>query len=141
MMKLPTSYLQEPTRSAVRFTIVGGIGTALQYAIYYGFLMLFEYKLGLDEELRVNVAFILGFCLEMIANYIATCYYTFQRKPDLKNAGGFMMGRVANFLVQMGVLNLLILDFIGMDDRWAGMVAIVLAGIVNFFVLRFAFKK
>ena len=52
-----------------------------------------------------------------------------------------MMGRVANFLVQMGVLNLLILDFIGMDDRWAGMVAIVLAGIVNFFVLRFAFKK
>ena len=65
-MKLPTSYLQEPTRSAVRFTIVGGIGTALQYAIYYGFLMLFEYKLGLDEELRVNVAFILGFGLEMI---------------------------------------------------------------------------
>ena len=139
-MRLLTDRLEEPSRSAVRFMIVGGIGTGVQYAIYYAFLMLFE-QWGILSELMVNVAFILGFGLEMIANYIATCYYTFGRKPSWANAGGFATGRVANFFVQMGVLNLLIWDRIGMDDRWAGIVAIVIAGVVNYFVLKFVYKK
>ena len=87
------------------------------------------------------MAFTLGFALEVIGNYIFTCYYTFQRKPSWKNAGGFIAGRLSNFMVQLGVLNFLILDFIGMDDRWAGIIAIVVAGIVNYFVLKFIYKK
>lgn len=141
-MKLLTSRLKEPTRSAVRFTIVGTIGTGVQYAFYYGFLMLFESMYGMENNaFWANMAFTLGFALEVIGNYIFTCYYTFQRKPSWKNAGGFIAGRLSNFMVQLGVLNFLILDFIGMDDRWAGIIAIVVAGIVNYFVLKFIYKK
>ena len=141
-MKLLTSRLNEHARSAVRFVIVGGIGTGIQYALYYAFLLLFRHLYGEeDSAFWANVAFILGFGLEVIGNYILTCYYTFERKPSWKNAGGFAAGRLSNFAVQIGLLNILILPWIGMDERWAGIVAIAVAGVVNYFVLKFLYKK
>ena len=57
-MKLLTSRLNEPTRSAVRFTVVGTIGTGVQYALYYAFLMLFAHLYGEeDSAFWANVAF------------------------------------------------------------------------------------
>lgn len=141
-MKLLTSRLKEPTRSAVRFTVVGTIGTGVQYALYYMFLVLFARMYGEeDSAFWANVAFILGFSIEVIGNYILTCYYTFQQKPSWKNAGGFIAGRLSNFAVQIGLLNLLIMPWVGMNDKWAGMVAIVVAGIVNYFVLKFIYNR
>ena len=121
----------------VRFLIVGNLGTCIQYALYYGFIELFPH-LGWDGDFMVNVSFTLAYVLEMIYNYLGTSYYTFERKPDLKNATGFLISRGINYAVQMGLLNLMLL---WMNDKWAGIVAIVLSGILNFFILRFFFKK
>lgn len=143
-MKSLTSYLPEQIRSAVRFVIVGTLGSVLQYLLYLAFLWIFEgfFMWDMEEEpIWVNVAFGLGFGIEMLINYVATCLYTFSRRPDWKNAGGFMLGRVFNFAIQLGILNLLILDSIAMDEKYAGMVSIVIAGIINYFILRFFFKK
>lgn len=137
-MRTWTRHLPPKYRSVVRFTIVGAIGTAMQYGIYYVFLALFErYCPGLHAY--VTIAFTIGFCVEMVSNYLLTNFYTFRSRPCLKNAGGFLVGRGVNYVVQIGFLHLLILC--SMPEEWAGIVAIVLAGIVNYFVLMPFFKK
>ncbi len=136
-MRLPSSKLPPESRSVVRFLIVGNLGTCIQYALYYGFIELFP-LMGWEGDFMVNVSFTVAYVLEMIYNYLGTSYYTFERKPDLKNAGGFLISRGINYVVQMGLLNLFMLF---MNDKWAGIVAIVLSGVLNFFILRFVFKK
>lgn len=137
-MRTWTRHLPPKYRSVVRFSIVGAIGTAMQYGIYYVFLALFErYCPGLHAY--VTIAFTIGFCVEMVSNYLLTSFYTFRSRPCLKNAGGFLVGRGVNYVVQIGFLHLLILC--SMPEEWAGIVAIVLAGIVNYFVLMPFFKK
>lgn len=137
-MRTWTRHLPPKYRSVVRFTIVGAIGTAMQYGIYYVFLALFERHCP-DLHAYVTIAFTIGFCVEMVSNYLLTSFYTFRSRPCLKNAGGFLVGRGVNYVVQIGFLHLLILC--SMPEEWAGIVAIVLAGIVNYFVLMPFFKK
>lgn len=119
-------------RSAVRFVCVGAFGTALQYGIYYGFLALFDHYCP-ELGIRVTLAFTIGFVTEMISNYLLTSFYTFRTRPNIKNAGGFLLGRLVNYFIQIGFLHLLI--YIGLSEEWSGIVAIVLAGIINYFVL------
>ena len=136
-MRTWTGRLPNKYRSAVRFTVVGAIGTAMQYGIYYVFLALFE-RYCPDLHGYVTLAFTIGFCVEMVSNYLLTSFYTFRSKPCLKNAGGFLVGRAVNYVVQVAFLQLLLLCT--MPEEWAGIAAIVLAGIVNYFVLMPFFK-
>ena len=125
--RLPAKY-----RSAVRFICVGIFGTLLQYGIYYLFLEIFRRTIP-DSNTMASVAFTIGFYLEMIVNYFLTSYYTFHTHPSWKNAGGFVFGRVMNYIVQVCILNVLL--WLSMSEEWAGIAAIVLAGILNYFVL------
>lgn len=130
--RLPGKY-----RSAVRFICVGIFGTLLQYGIYYLFLALFRRTLP-DSITMASVAFTIGFYLEMIVNYFLTNYYTFHTHPSWKNAGGFVFGRAVNYIVQMLLLHALL--WLSLSEEWAGIVAIILAGILNYFVLLPFFK-
>lgn len=104
----------------------------MQYGIYYLCLTLFEYFCP-EMSVKVTLAFTLGFGMEMISNYLLTSFYTFRTRPNIKNAGGFLLGRLVNYFIQLGFLHLLI--YIGLSEEWSGIVAIVLAGIINYFVL------
>ena len=131
-MKTLTRRLPEKYRSAVRFVCVGAFGTGLQYGIYYGFLALFDHwcpELGI----RVTLAFTIGFVIEMISNYLLTSFYTFGTRPSLKNAGGFLLGRGVNYILQLTFLHLLI--WLTLSEELAGIIAIMLAGIINYFIL------
>ena len=145
-MRLLTSRLNDTARSAVRFTIVGLIGTLVQYALYDALLWLFDRWMGGVNNWLTNLAFVTAFFIEMTANYFFTTYYTFRSRPSWKNVSGFAGSRVVNFLIQMGLLNLLLLilrhweDAID-TDRWAGLAAILIAGVVNYFLLRLIFRK
>ncbi|MBQ9752521.1 MAG: GtrA family protein [Paludibacteraceae bacterium] len=125
--RLPSKY-----RSVVRFICVGIIGTLLQYGLYYLFLEIFRRALP-DSNTMASVAFSIGFYIEMIVNYFLTNYYTFHTHPSWKNAGGFIFGRIINYIVQMLFLNALL--WLSMSEEWAGIVAIMLAGVLNYFVL------
>mgnify|MGYP003472860051 FL=1 len=125
--RLPAKY-----RSVVRFICVGIIGTLLQYGLYYLFLEIFRRALP-DSNTMASVAFPIGFYIEMIVNYFLTNYYTFHTHPSWKNAGGFIFGRIINYIVQMLFLNALL--WLSMSEEWAGIVAIMLAGVLNYFVL------
>ena len=131
-MKTLTGRLPLKYRSAVRFVLVGALGTGLQYGIYYVLLGIFQTKWAEDTWLT-SVAFTVGFVIEMVYNYLMTSFYTFRVRPTLKNAGGFLFGRALNYVIQLIFLNILIL--LHMSEEWAGIAAIALAGVINYFVL------
>ena len=131
-MKTLTGYLPKKYRSAVRFVLVGALGTGLQYGIYYLLLGLFQQHWP-EMMILTSLAFTIGYVMEMIYNYLLTSFYTFRVRPTWKNAGGFLVGRAINFVIQLLLLNCLI--WLHMSEEWAGIAAIALAGVINYFVL------
>lgn len=136
-MKTLTGRLPIKYRSAVRFVLVGALGTGLQYGIYYLLLVVFQTKWP-EVALLTSVAFTAGFIIEMVVNYFLTSFYTFKKTPTWKNAGGFLLGRALNYGIQLLFLNVMI--WLHMSEEWAGIVAIMLAGVINYFVLRPFYK-
>ena len=136
-MKTLTGRLPMKYRSAVRFMFVGTLGTGLQYGIYYLLLDIFQRQWP-EVGILTSVAFTAGFLIEMVCNYFLTNFYTFKTRPSWKNAGGFLLGRVLNYVIQLLLLNALV--WLHMGEEWAGIVAIMLAGVINYFVLRPFYK-
>ena len=137
-MKTITRRLPIKYRSAVRFAFVGAFGTGLQYGIYYLLLDVFQRQWP-EITLLTSVAFTIGFIVEMICNYFLTSFYTFRTRPSWKNAGGFLFGRGINYVIQMIFLNVLI--WLHLSEQWAGILAIALAGIINYFILLPFYKE
>ena len=137
-MKTLTGRLPLKYRSAVRFALVGAFGTGLQYGIYYFLLELFQRQWP-EISVLTSVAFTIGFIVEMICNYFLTSFYTFRTRPSWKNAGGFLFGRGVNYIIQMIFLNALI--WFHISEQWAGILAIALAGIINYFILLPFYKE
>lgn len=137
-MKTLTGRLPLKYRSAVRFALVGAFGTGLQYGIYYFLLELFQRQWP-EISVLTSVAFTVGFVVEMICNYFLTSFYTFRTRPSWKNAGGFLFGRGVNYIIQMIFLNALI--WFHISEQWAGILAIALAGIINYFILLPFYKE
>ena len=131
-MKTLTGHLPKKYRSAVRFVLVGALGTGLQYGIYYMLLGVFQQHWP-EVMILTSLAFTIGFVMEMICNYFLTSFYTFRVRPNWKNAGGFLVGRALNYVIQLLLLNCLI--WLHMSEEWAGIAAIALAGVINYFVL------
>ena len=138
-MKLPTSYLPEKIRSAVRFTIVGTTGMFVQTWIFMAALLL----LGHPEKgaSLYYVAFIIGYVLEMIPNYLFTNWYTFGTKPQLKNAGGFLFARVINMAIQLGLLPLMLELLSTWRDDYISFVVIFIGGCINYLICLIFFKS
>lgn len=131
-MKTLTGRLPMKYRSAVRFVLVGALGTGIQYGIYYLLLDIFQ-RHWQDLGILTSVAFTAGFIIEMICNYFITSFYTFKMRPSWKNAGGFLFGRAINYVIQMLLLNVLI--WLHISEEYSGILAIMLAGVINYFVL------
>ena len=131
-MKTLTGHLPKKYRSAVRFVLVGALGSGLQYGIYYLLLGVFQQHWP-EVMILTSLAFTIGFVMEMICNYFLTSFYTFRVRPNWKNAGGFLVGRALNYVIQLILLNCLI--WLHMSEEWAGIAAIALAGVINYFVL------
>ena len=127
-MKTLTGLLPDKYRSAARFVLVGAFGTGLQYGVYYLLLEVFQNHYP-DIPVLTSLAFTIGFVVEMVCNYFLTNFYTFKTRPSWKNAGGFLLGRVLNYVIQLLLLNALV--WLHMGEEWAGIMAIMLAGVIN----------
>lgn len=138
-MKLPTSYLPDKIRSAVRFMVVGFTGSVVQTWLFMAALVL----LGHPEKGAVLyfVAFGIGYVLEMIPNYLFTNWYTFGTKPDIKNAGVFLVARAFNLVIQLGLLPLMIDLLPNWRDDYISYVVIFIGGCINYLVCLIFFKK
>jgi putative flippase GtrA len=136
-MKTLTGRLPIKYRSAVRFTLVGAFGTGVQYGFDYLLLEVFQSHWP-NVDILTSVAFTAGFLIEMICNYFLTSFYTFKMRPTWKNAGGFLLGRTVNYFIQLLFLNVLI--WLHLSEEMSGILAIMLAGVINYFVLRPFYK-
>ena len=138
-MKLPTAYLPQKIRSAARFIVVGTTGMFLQT----WFFMAALWALGHPEKGAVMyyIAFAIGYIIEMIPNYLFSNWYTFGTKPDLKNAGGFLLARVFNIAIQLGLLPLMLAWLPDWRDDYISFVVIFIGGCINYLICFFFFKK
>ena len=138
-MRLPSSYLPKTIRSAVRFTVVGTTGMFIQTGIFVTAL----YLLGHPEKgaALYYVAFAIGYLLEMVPNYLFLNWYAFGTKPDIKNAGGFLLARVLNLAIQLGLLPLMLVWLMDWRDDLISYVVIFIGGCVNYLVCLLFFRK
>ncbi len=138
-MKLPSSYLPEKIRSAARFIVVGTTGMFLQTWFFMGALL----ALGHPEKGAVlyYIAFAIGYIIEMVPNYLFSNWYTFGTKPDLKNAGGFLLARVFNIAIQLGLLPLMLAWMPDWRDDYISFAVIFIGGCINYLICLFFFKK
>ena len=138
-MKLPTSYLPDKPRSAVRFMVVGFTGSILQT----WFFMAALWALGQPEKglTLYYMAFAIGFILEMIPNYLMSNYYTFGTRPNKKNAGGFLLSRAINIVVQFCLLPLMLKLLPTWRDDYISLLVIFIGGVINYFICLIFFKK
>jgi len=138
-MKLPSSYLPEKIRSAVRFTVVGTTGMFVQTWFFMAALLFFAHP---DKgTLLYYVAFGIGYVLEMIPNYLFSNWYTFGTKPEIRNAGGFLLARAINLAIQLGLLPLMLDWMPDWRDDYISFVVIFIGGCINYFVCLVFFKK
>ncbi len=137
-MKLPTSYLPKKIRSAVRFMVVGFTGTFVQT----WFFMLAMTLLGEPEKgvALFYLAFGIGFVCEMIPNYLFSNWYTFGTKPDKKNAGGFLLARVVNLILQFALLPFMLRLLPAWREDYISMLVIFVAGCINYLICLLFFK-
>jgi len=139
MIKLPSSYLPEKVRSAVRFTVIGTTGMFVQTWCFMAALLF----LGHPEKgvALYYVAFGIGYFLEMIPNYFFSNWYTFGTKPDIKNAGGFLLARAINLVIQLGLLPLILRWLPTWRDDYVSFIVIFIGGCINYLVCLIFFKK
>lgn len=135
---LPSRRLHEPYRSALRFVIIGNIGSFVQT----GFFLLVMACLSQPDKNTwlYYVAFVAGFVQEMIPNYFISCYYTFGKAPTMKNALGFSLARAVNLLIQLIVLPWVTIWLYRLSNAIVSLIVIFVAGIINYFMQRFFFK-
>ena len=138
-MKLPTSYLPEKIRSAVRFMVVGFTGSFVQTWFFLAAMWL----LGEPEKgvLLFYVAFGIGFVCEMIPNYFFSNWYTFGTKPNIKNASGFLLARAVNLVIQFALLPLMLELFPAWREDYISLLVIFIAGCINYLICLIFFKK
>lgn len=139
MFRLPTSYLPEKIRSAVRFTVIGTTGMFVQT----WFFMATLYFMAQPDKgtLLYYIAFGIGYVLEMIPNYLFSNWYTFGTRPGLKNAGGFLFARAINLAIQLGLLPLMLSLMPTWRDDYISFVVIFIGGCINYLICLLFFKK
>lgn len=138
-MKLPSSYLPDKIRSAVRFTVVGTTGMFVQT----WFFMAALYFMSHPEKGTglYFLAFCIGYVLEMVPNYLFSNWYTFGTTPDLKNAGGFLLARAVNLAIQLGLLPVILRLVPTWKDDYISFLVIFIGGVINYFICLIFFKK
>lgn len=138
-MKLPTSYLPDKTRSAVRFLIVGTTGMFVQTWFFMAALLFMAHP---DKGTWLYyIAFGFGYVMEMIPNYLFTNWYTFGTRPGIKNAGGFLIARAINLVIQLGLLPVMLSLLPAWRDDYISFVVIFIGGCINYLVCLLFFKK
>lgn len=114
---------------AIRFAIIGGLATVLQYVFYLVFLKLCSFS----PEISLIISYGLSFCF----NFFLSNYFTFRTKPNVKKSGSF----AASHLINLGLQTLFVWLFSKMmNPAYALLPAMAICVPINFFLVRIALK-
>lgn len=80
----------------IRFGIVGGLATVIQYGIYVIFV----------DAVKVPavVSTIISYAISFIFNFFLSNYFTFQTKPNALKGIGFTLSHLINMGMQVGLV-------------------------------------
>jgi len=124
----------------VRFGIVGTIATLIQYGIYW-LLLLFGENVDFNAMSHTwpTVSMTIAYIVSFIFNFIASTYFTFKVKANVKRGAGFAFSHVINYLLQMLTLNFFL--WIGLSKQIAPIPMFCVCVPVNFVLVRFFLKR
>ncbi len=126
----------------IRFGIVGGIATVLQYAIYLATMPILANvlpSLGDSDHTLATIANTFAYLISFIFNFIASTRYTFKVKANAKRGAGFTLSHIVNYSMQTLFLNLFV--GLGLTKQIAMIPTLCICIPVNFLLVRFFLKK
>ncbi len=112
-----------------RFVVTGIAATAIQYAVYYVLLS------GVGH----NMAYSIGYLVSFLCNYAMSSLYTFRVGASVPRFVGFAMSHLANYFIQMVLLNLFI--WLGVSAALAPLPVYALSVPLNYLMVRFALTR
>lgn len=114
----------------VRFAIVGGISTILQYGFYVVFVN--------AVHVPAVPSSMISYALSFIGNFFLSSYFTFHTRPNAKKGLGFTLSHVFNMGLQTGLVAI----FKGIvGPTLALLPALAICIPVNYLLVRFAFTS
>ena len=129
---------REKLGEVIRFGIVGGLATILQYVIYLAMMPALTHfipNMGDHSLATTAIAYIVSF----IFNFIASTRYTFKVKANAKRGAGFTLSHIVNYSMQTLCLNLFV--GLGLAKQLAMIPTLCICIPVNFLLVRFFLKK
>ena len=116
----------------VRFGMVGGIATVLQYGIYVVFVH------AVFNGGKAVVATLISYAISFVANFFLSSYFTFHKQPNAKRGLGFTVSHLINMGLQTGLVAI----FKGIvGPTLALLPALAICIPVNYILVRFAFTS
>lgn len=114
----------------VRFAIVGGLATVLQYAFYVVFVN--------AVHVKAVPSSMISYALSFIVNFFLSSYFTFHSRPNAKKGLGFTLSHIFNMGLQTGLVAI----FKGIvGPTLALLPALAICIPVNYILVRFAFTS
>lgn len=143
-IKQKINYMDEAKRQklgeVVRFGIVGGLATVLQYVIYLAMMpVLAHFIPKMGDHTLATTSNTIAYVVSFIFNFIASTRYTFKVKANAKRGAGFTLSHVVNYSMQTLCLNLIV--GLGMLKQWAMIPTLCICIPINFLLVRFFLKK
>lgn len=113
----------------IRFCIVGGLATILQYGIYVVFVDAVGVKAVPSTLISYGISFIF--------NYFLSTYFTFHKRPSTQNMLGFVLSHAVNMGLQTGLVAI----FKGIvGPTLALLPALAICIPTNYLMVRYAFN-
>ena len=132
-MKLITNPLEPKRRQQigeiVRFGIVGGVATLIQYGVYL--LMLYAVSPTLSNTI--------GYAVSVLFNFVASTRYTFKVKTNARHGAGFALSHLINYGLQIVMLHLFMA--LGFSEKLAPVPMFCVCVPINFLLVRFFLKR
>ncbi|MBF6041667.1 GtrA family protein [Pseudomonas sp. P154a] len=113
-----------------RFLLSGGFNTLVTYLLYLLLLVFFSYQ----------ISYTISYCLGVVLAYCLNRVVVFKSHRGLRSLLLFPLVYVVQYLLTSGVLWVLVVR-LGVDDRIALLVAIVLMVPVNFLLSKNIFTR
>lgn len=114
----------------IRFGMVGGIATVLQYIMYVVFLN------AVFHGQRAVIAAMISYAISFIANFFLSSYFTFHSRPNANKGIGFALSHLINLGLQTGLVAI----FKGiMNPDFALLPALGICIPINYLMVRSAF--
>ena len=131
---------REKLGEVIRFGIVGGLATVLQYGIYLAIMPVLSHFIPqLGDHTLATAANTIAYVVSFIFNFIASTRYTFKVKANAKRGAGFTLSHGVNYSMQTICLNLFV--GLGLAKQWAMIPTLCICIPVNFLLVRFFLKK